>query len=550
MKKSLRLLSTYSLALFGSAILSTGVAGAQVTTLVDPGENTISAAVAAAGANDTLVLARGEDYTVTEVVLVDKPLTIRSSPGLPDERPAVMYFTTTIGADGGLFNCAANITIKDIGMVGKTTSGNFVEPLNLTSPSITVVLDGVIIQDCHQTFESIAKNTVILKNCKFFNFSYPLYDNWVGQMGGWDNDSVNLVFENNTIFTFNRYFNYSTTKNSGTTLADHNTIVNTFGNTMFPSPDKEVTIKNSIFFNTFYRGYIGAREFYAGTDTATIVQPDVTDNELQNRPYIPPTDSLNGDIAIIINPLDSASGRVVNVTNNMKFTESRVLDFQNANGLTTQPLINKTNEEVLASEFGWNIKDNLDGAEGFDPKFKMGAIPDEAFAAGFQTRLDRISPQNEPWIEIMYRPGGALVGEFIWPLPFDFTPTVSTEHLSSDGFPLGDLNWYGKDVVANWEAKGPFTGISGRETTGLNLKNYPNPVSSDTRISYTLSKGSKVRLVVCNSIGVEVATLVNASQPEGDHIVNFNASNLSGGVYFYKIQVGETTTTQKMMVVK
>lgn len=543
MKKSLRLLRTYSIVLFSSTILGIGSAQAQVTTLVSPGENTIATAVAAAGANDTLVLARGEDYTVTEVVLVDKALTIRSSPGLETDRPAVMFFTSTVGEGGGFFNCAANLTIKDIGMVGKTTGNKPVEPFNITSPNLKVVMDGVIVQDCHQTFEAIDNSTVVIKNCKFFNQSWSLYDNWVGQMAGWDGDNVYLTLENNTIFTYNRYFNYSTTKNNGTTLADHNTIVNTFGNTMFPSPDKEVTVKNGIFFNSFYRGYIGARTFIIGTDSIVVTKADVNDNELSSRPYIPATDTLNGDIAIIINPLDSTSGRIVSITNNLKFTEKRVLDFQAANGVTLQPLVNKTAKEVLAPQFHWTIKDNLEGVQGFDPKFKMGALPAEAFTAGFQTRLDRISPANEPWFDITWRYGGALVGEFIWPLPFDFTPTVKTEHLSADGFPLGDLNWFGKDVVANWEKGGIYVGLHKLNSSELGLKINGNI------ISYNNVKSGKVTLKIYNAAGAEVTTLVNQVQSAGSQTV-YLPSNLRSGVYICKVQAGEQVQAVKTVIVK
>jgi len=543
MKKSLRLLRTYSIVLFGSAILSIGAAQAQVTTLVNPGENTISVAVAAAGANDTLVLARGEDYTFTEAILIDKPLTIRSAAGTAEERPAVLFFTSTIGEGGGLFTCAANLTLKDVGVVGKTTENKIVETFSTTSPGLTVVLDGIILQDAHQTFSAIDNSTVIIKNSKFFNQSWSLYDNWVGQMAGWDGDKVYFTFENNTIFTYNRYFNFSTTKNNGTTLADHNTIVNTFGHSMFPSPDKEIVVKNSIFFNSFYRGYIGARTFYAGTPEEIVVKTDDNDDELANRPYIPETDTLNGDMAIIINPLDSTSGRVVEIANNMKFTEQRILDFQATHGLTTQPLINKTVKDVLAPQFGWMIKDNLDGAEGFDPMFKMGAIPEEAFANGFQTRLDRSSPENEPWIDITWRTGGALVGEFIWPLPFDFTPTVKTEHLSSDGFPLGDLNWYGKDIVANWEKGGTYVGLRHLPSANIGLRINGNI------ISYSNSKTGKVTLKIYNAAGVEVSTLVNQVQSAGLQTVTL-PTNLRNGVYICKLQSGEQMQSVKTVIVK
>lgn len=544
MKRKLHLIRNCIVLSFVGMFASVGIANAQAKILVDPGENTITAAVAAANANDTLVLARGEDYIVTEVVLVDKPLTIRSSPGTAEDRPAVLFFKSTVGAGGGLFNCAANLTLNDIGMVGKTSENKPVEPFNITSPFVKVVLDGVIIQDCLQTFDAIENSTIIIQNSKFFNQCWALYDNWVGVMGGWDGDKVNVVLKNNTLFTFGRYFNYSTTKYGCTILADHNTIVNTWANTMYPAPDSVCVVKNSIFFNTFYRGYIGARTFNKGTADEVISKADVNDNELANRPYIPASDTLNGDLSLIINPMDSTSGRIVAITNNMKFTEKRVLDFQVAHGVTVQPLVNKTAKEVLAPKFGWTIKDNLDGAQGFDPKFKMGALPADAFTAGFQTRLDRISPANEPWIEIAWRPGGALVGEFIWPLPFDFTPTVKTEQLSSDGFPLGDLNWYGKSVVKKWEAGGSYTGISNKlNSTEIGLK------ISGNLIRYNNAETGKVIVKIYSISGSEVSTLVNQVQTAGLQNVNL-PSYLRNGVYICKVQSGSQLQSVKLVIAK
>ncbi|PIQ10165.1 MAG: peptidase S8, partial [Ignavibacteriales bacterium CG18_big_fil_WC_8_21_14_2_50_31_20] len=55
---------------------------------------------------------------------------------------------------------------------------------------------------------------------------------------------------------------------------------------------------------------------------------------------------------------------------------------------------------------------------------------------------------------------------------------------------------------------------------------------------------------VFNLLGQEVATLVNSAQSVGSHEINFNASNLTSGVYFYTIKAGDFTSTRKMMLIK
>ncbi len=81
-------------------------------------------------------------------------------------------------------------------------------------------------------------------------------------------------------------------------------------------------------------------------------------------------------------------------------------------------------------------------------------------------------------------------------------------------------------------------------------QNYPNPFNPTTTIKYSLPKSSNVRLVAYNILGKEVATLVNGNESYGYHSVNFNASNLASGVYFYRLQAGNFNSIKKLMLLK
>ena len=81
-------------------------------------------------------------------------------------------------------------------------------------------------------------------------------------------------------------------------------------------------------------------------------------------------------------------------------------------------------------------------------------------------------------------------------------------------------------------------------------QNYPNPFNPSTTISYSLPQDNFVSLKVYNVLGNEVATLVNEQITAGDHKINFNASNLSSGVYYYTIRTGNFTSTKKLMLLK
>jgi hypothetical protein len=81
-------------------------------------------------------------------------------------------------------------------------------------------------------------------------------------------------------------------------------------------------------------------------------------------------------------------------------------------------------------------------------------------------------------------------------------------------------------------------------------QNYPNPFNPVTKIEYTIAKTAKVELKVYDVLGKEVATLVNEVKNNGAHTVEFNASQLSSGLYFYKIKSGSFTCSKKMLLIK
>ena len=84
---------------------------------------------------------------------------------------------------------------------------------------------------------------------------------------------------------------------------------------------------------------------------------------------------------------------------------------------------------------------------------------------------------------------------------------------------------------------------------GLN-QNYPNPFNPSTTISYSVPSNSPVTLKVYDVLGKEVTTLVDEVKAAGNYQVNFRASNLASGTYFYRITAGAFVQTKKMSLVK
>ncbi|HQH55914.1 MAG TPA: T9SS type A sorting domain-containing protein, partial [Candidatus Marinimicrobia bacterium] len=81
-------------------------------------------------------------------------------------------------------------------------------------------------------------------------------------------------------------------------------------------------------------------------------------------------------------------------------------------------------------------------------------------------------------------------------------------------------------------------------------QNYPNPFNPTTQIKYTIPYDARVSLKVYNTLGQEVANLVDGTQSAGEHIVTFDSKNLAGGIYFYTLKSEGVNITKKLVLIK
>jgi hypothetical protein len=81
-------------------------------------------------------------------------------------------------------------------------------------------------------------------------------------------------------------------------------------------------------------------------------------------------------------------------------------------------------------------------------------------------------------------------------------------------------------------------------------QNYPNPFNPTTTIRYALPKRSQVQLIVYNTLGQKIAALVNGGIDAGYHAIQFDASNLASGVYFYRLVAGSYVNTKKLLLIR
>jgi len=86
-------------------------------------------------------------------------------------------------------------------------------------------------------------------------------------------------------------------------------------------------------------------------------------------------------------------------------------------------------------------------------------------------------------------------------------------------------------------------------------QNYPNPVSVETQIFYSLHRTTTIRITLFNMLGQEMRTLVDGLMPAGAHTVKWDGRNQNGqrvakGIYFYRLEAGEFVATQKLIVLQ
>ena len=110
-----------------------------------------------------------------------------------------------------------------------------------------------------------------------------------------------------------------------------------------------------------------------------------------------------------------------------------------------------------------------------------------------------------------------------------------------------------EDLKARFTHSNELDSITENETTKVSkitLQAYPNPFNPSTNINFTIPVKSDITLKVFDMLGREIAELANGIKEAGSYTVNFDASNLSSGVYIYQLHIGNEVHTKKMTLIK
>lgn len=150
-------------------------------------------------------------------------------------------------------------------------------------------------------------------------------------------------------------------------------------------------------------------------------------------------------------------------------------------------------------------------------------------------------------IPIVTRPDTVYIASGIWTVK-DIIPSVNVD-LSAIGFPVSF------SVPGNVrELTSPSVGITLNANSVPSeyslSQNYPNPFNPSTRINFSVPQTGSVTLKIYNVLGTEVQTLVSEEKEKGSYEVEFNASGLSSGIYYCKMQSGNFSDTKQMVLLK
>jgi len=551
---------------------------AQDTVVVDPGLNTLADAVEnSANFGKVFLLKRSgvyvNDRTMTAPDSIHNMLYITGEAEPADQRPAIIQaymsdptWEVMIGIDK-----ASDIKFENIGFYCYNQDGlNLLGAFDVYKVGANVEINNCFFDGSNwATFFTEADSVnMTIKNSLFLNSigntffqQGHLYEGW-GVTG-----ATKFSIHNNTMVGFG---------GPGEGFGIRVDTVEYLHNT-WCMVDRELAqggymgkinriFENNIIYDVAMRGYVGPRPDWRE-------HPDSSGYPGDNAGSGPPSpidsvraifnvDSLylqNGD-STYLGPKEDE--RYISFRNNLCYTSQLVRDFQTEITATKFPLINNRGAEMFANFANKTSEGNID--ETVNPNFVV-PVPDEAYQPYFKNTKERrnLSIRSDEYPVYENWNWGNLSDishsyELPWPVPINLKPQApEVDGAGTDGYPLGDLNWWGKQVIKDWEAGHIYTGIN--ETTShiptkfVLSQNYPNPFNPSTVISYQISKPANVTLEIYNVNGQKIRTLVNKQQQAGINEVTWNGKDNGGkqvvsGVYFYKLKVGDNIVDVKKMI--
>jgi len=510
-------------------MLSAGIAA---DIVVPPNtQNALATAIAAAASGDVLLLARGGYYGNQGTVTVPANIAITLKATGTGPRPVVfqiapaggVYAVRDFQLNGPSFTALGIHFDADHGDASWTRYG-----LSSGVANIVLRFDSCAFSNFFgRTIDLLtADNKVFITNCIFsgdvkrtgFDEGRPIDARQFGH---------DTIFVQNTTFlnVTDRFFRHYT----GTgylpldvVIFDHCTFAYGYG---YRPGFQFGMIKKLQFTNN-----ILLDPGMMGTESVTIRKNEV--------------DYAEKDIRIFSAVKVDSLGTVIQMLNNNMYVEQSILDIFAAHADSSAP----------APWFNAEFKSKIDSTKAmFQEVLTFSNLPATSIPGAPGAPLPVITA-------FAHSPRTAITATLMnlrHPDSINFAYSTSAQSYTKGGagFPVGDLNWFPARKAA-WIAAGkPTTSVGTAGSTvpaQFNLtQNYPNPFNPTTTIEFTLSENSNVSLKIFDVLGREVAALVDGEMKSGIiHQVQFDASKLSSGLYFYRLDAGTNSQVKKLVLMK
>jgi hypothetical protein len=266
----------------------------------------------------------------------------------------------------------------------------------------------------------------------------------------------------------------------------------------------------------------------------------------------------NDTVKVDINLMDNMTIRnaaTVTINDGKEYTALDTIKFEGTGFISGDGYFDRGSN-------GWVILDSWDysvfkGREGDHPKIIWSEHPTMQKIHSYRIYRDK---GTSGWVPIKILPDSVF--EYIDSTVTIITGPPSQNEVSAYYFVAARIEikeeivnadssntiLYRRVEGAGWEKSG--TGKTGEVYTYSLNQNYPNPFNPSTTIEYSLERDGNVEIEIMDILGRRVTLLVNEHRQKGYHTVNFNATNLSSGIYFYRIKSGKFVETKKMLLLK
>jgi len=492
-------------------------------------------------------LERGQYYLLNKAVTLRNPVEIVADPPVANDPtktpPKIM---SNINADGGtstgsLFITFADITLKNLWLSGIDLGGvnhgwGDRGALLVNDSMVTVNIDGLWCDwNSWSAFGSDQPHTKWFINNMHARNEQNEGDQWTTFLFWFENAGTidSFVVKNTSYFQSNSFFIFPPSVVKYISI-NHCTFANTYKWPFHQTQWLNAKFTNNIFFNCGALGLTNAQ--------AESQDPDGLMYGLINVDTLA-ANQVGGD-SLVSQYTIPESERIVEVKNNLWYYSSDVEAYFAAHDTLLLPIwMNERTAAMFADDVTWPglVAENNWNQ---DPMFNDFADLSVATGKLAQAITDIQAGNTHAWDWDADQTTDPDFYKILIQYPTAENFRSYSGLVGTDGNPLGDLSFYppglvGVETIDN-EVPSSFT---------LN-QNYPNPFNPTTKIEFSIPEAGTYKLAVYNILGQVVGQLINKELQAGNYQRIFDASNLSSGLYFYKLSGKNVNLTKKMMLLK